>query len=369
MGYFPIHIRELRPSRRARGLFLPAARIPISEMSLTLRQLSDLIGAGLSVVSALGMVSDQSGHPVLKGVLHRLSARVREGQSLSQAMHAYPDHFPVFYTQLIFAGETGGTLGLILERLADHAEKQEEIRAQVRAALAYPLFIVFVGAATVLFLMAVVVPRLAVMFSEFQQDLPAPTQVLLGTSRFLRGQGWLAVPAAAILYFLSIQEKNRKKIGETMGGCLLRLPVLRAWILKKETGSYLRTLGALLKNGVPILAALNVSAGAVQNASFRKLISPLEKNVGEGMALSAAFRKIPVFPAYVCNMAAVGEEGGRLADSLDKTAAAFERDSQRELKVAVSLLEPLLILAVGSVLGLIVLSILLPIFEMNALIH
>ncbi len=370
MGYLPTYIRPEAPRWSGmRSLVSQRRYIPLAEISSAFRQLSDLVNAGLPLASVLNMAAEQSAHPVLKSVLQKLASDVREGRSLSEAMAAHRDYFPTFYQRLVYAGETGGTLDRVLERLADLTEAEDETRSQVRAAMAYPLFIVAAGTITVLFLLSFVVPRLAAMFADFHQTLPLPTQILLGVSGTLHRYWWAALPSAFAVGAMLRHPKIRLRMKNSFDDVAIRLPVVKTWVIRRETSSYARTLGSLLKSGVPILQALSISAETARNRRFKAALAPIAGRVREGAAFSRCLRDIPMISADLRNLAAVGEEGGRLDEILLKIADSYERRSQRELKTAVSLIEPLLILMIGAALGLIVISIMLPIFDMNALIR
>ncbi len=369
MGYFPTLIREEAARKPFNLGRLRQNRIPLAEMSGMFRQISDLMGAGLSLMSALSMAAEQAAHSVLKTVLQDQAKNVREGRSLSWTMERHPQHFKAFHVRLVYAGETSGSLDRALERLADLTEKEDDIRSQIQAAAAYPLFIVAVGAATIIFLLIFVVPRMAAMFADFRQTLPLPTRMLLGFSGLAQRFGWLAIPGAAALASFVHQPRTQARVKAKIDAMLIRLPVIKSWIVRREMASYARTLGSLLNGGVPVLQSLSVALGTVQNSAIRKEFESLEPKVREGRPLAKCFREIPIIPAAFCNLAAVGEEGGRLGGTLLKIAESYERQSQRELKTVVSLLEPLLILVVGAILGAIVISIMLPIFEINSLIR
>jgi type II secretory pathway component PulF len=367
-GYFPLSIAPIENAAPAPGQSR-ATRITIADLSLCLRQLSDLLEAGLPVLTSVQMAAQQTTHAGVRALLEDMAAKVREGRTLSEAMAGHPRVFPAFYQQLVHAGETGGMLGQVLSRLADHAEKEDDLRSQIRAALAYPAFILVVGIATILFLLAVIIPRLAVMFNDFQASLPLPTRVLLWTSETLRGYGWLGLllvpPAVWALRRPGLWEAWK----ENIDAMLFKVPGVRGWILLQDTIRFTQTMGSLLENGVPILQSVEIATKTLGNAVVRASLAPLTGAIREGQPLSRALRDVSLFPPYVANLVSVGEEGGKLGKALIKIAETYERQSQRQMKTVMSLLEPALILGVGLVLGATVVSIMLPIFEMNTLIH
>lgn len=341
-----------------------SARIPLSQLSSLYRELSDLLNAGMPLPAALRIAAGQASHAGLRRAAERMLAGVRGGQSLSAAMKAAAGAFPDLHAQLVAAGETGGVLDRALERLADSAEREEDTRAQIRAALTYPAFIAAVGTLTIVFMLALIVPRIAAMFSDLQQNLPLPTRALIAVSAAFQRFGWLALLllAAAAAHF-------RARARDWAVGGALCLPYIGAWMVHREIAQYARTLGTLLQSGVPIAHALRIAAQTARPGALGGAVAAFECAVRSGERLSGCLRRASLFPASVCNLVATSEEGGRLDAALLKVADAFDRKAQRELKVMVSLVEPLLILAIGSALGLVVVCIMLPIFEIDALIQ
>ncbi len=371
MGYFPLRL-EKEPAAAAGAAASRGAvhgKIPIAELSVCLRQLSDLLDAGLPLFSAIETAAEQCAHPRLKAVLEGMAAQVREGKTLSQTMRDLPEVFAPFYVHLVQAGETGGMLGKVLTRLADYAEKRSEVRSQVTAALAYPAFIVMVGVGTVCFVLGVIIPRLAVLFADFHQSLPLPTRILLNLSALFQHDAWLLLIAAAAACAAARKWGTSERWTLRRDRLLLRIPALREWIVSQELAQFSRTLGALLENGVPILQALAVSEKTLDNRAFRQSVSSLQEPVRHGVPLSQALKSQAFFPANIRNLVAVGEEGGGVDKALLKIADRYDGQAQRGLKVAMSLLEPTLILFIGVILGGVILSIMLPIFEINTLIH
>lgn len=369
MGRFPILLEKEQAVGSVLGAARPAVKIPIDQMSICLRQLSDLLEAGLPLTSALAMAADQSAHKDLKLVLTEMAAAVRQGRTLSQSMSAFPDVFAPFAVHLVGAGETGGMLGKVLSRLADSSEKEDEVKSQILGALAYPGFILLVGIVTVCFMLGFVIPRLSELFTDFSRSLPLPTRALIFLSGFVRRNAWAPIAALVGGYFLWKRFALPEKWLLRRDRVLLRVPAVGSWIVSHELSQFSRTLGSLLENGVAILSALAVTEKTMGNRVFRQAVAALAEPVRRGVPFSRALRGQTLFPAYVCNLIAVGEEGGAVDKSLLKIADSSEKRAQRALKVAMSLLEPTLILLVGALLGGVVISIMLPIFEINTLVH
>ena len=285
---------------------------------------------------------------------------------MADALRAYPTVFSPVFLGLIRAGEVGSFLGGALERLADLAERQDELRSKIQTSLAYPGLILLTGIGTVVFLLAYVVPKLATVFEEMGQELPWATRLLVETGRGISSPGGLLVVGGGLagIYL------GRHHIESWFKSCTLaRVPVWGPLSQKAALARLGRTLSVLLGSGVPLLDSLQIAAGAVGHPLLGEKLSEVRRRVSQGESLADGFRNTGGFPLFVANMIAVGEEGRSLGRSLDKVAASCERDCDRALKVFNALLEPLLILGVGAVIAFIVLSLLLPIFQMSSFVR
>ena len=349
------------------GLF---RKVGSREVTVMTRQLATLLGAGLPLVQSLATLIAQTSHPQLKTILSQIKEEVNEGSSFSQTMTHYPQVFPAFYLNMVRAGEASGTLHLVLERLADFSEKQQALKGRVRAALAYPLFMFLIGSVVLFFLVAFVVPNVTRIFDEMHQTLPLITILLIGVSRFLETFWWLIVAGligafVALKYFLSKTQKGRTLLDRT----LLALPVVGQMNRKIAVARFSRTLGTLLESGVPLLASLEIVRNIVGNSLISDAIQKAGNEVREGQNLSAPLARSGLFPAISVEMISVGEQSGNLEPMLYRIAEAYEKEVESSITMLTSLLEPIMILVMGLAVGFIVVSILLPIFEMNQLVR
>ena len=349
------------------GLF---RKVGSREVTVMTRQLATLLGAGLPLVQSLTTLITQTSHPQLKTILSRVREEVNEGSSFSQTMTHYPQVFPAFYLNMVRAGEASGTLHLVLERLADFSEKQQALKGRVRAALAYPLFMFLIGSVVLFFLVAFVVPNVTRIFDEMHQTLPLITIVLIGVSRFLETFWWVIVAALiggfiALKYFLSKTQKGKTLLDRT----LLIIPVVGPMNRKMAVARFSRTLGTLLESGVPLLASLEIVRNIVGNSLISDAIQKAGNDVREGQSLSAPLSRSGLFPTIAVEMISVGEQSGNLEPMLYRIADAYEKEVESSITMLTSLLEPIMILVMGLAVGFIVVSILLPIFEMNQLVR
>lgn len=342
-------------------------KISVKEITTFTRQLSDLLASGLTIVRALGILTDQAQNGTFKEIVLDVKNSCIDGNPLSVCLARHPRVFPSLYRSLIRSGELSGSLDEVLERLADFNDRQLEMRTKITSALAYPALMAFVGLVTITVLLAFVIPRIAVMFSDMGQKLPLPTLILMRLSAAIRAYWWaLAVLAAAAwlgLKKVCTTDAARARIDAFM----LRMPVLGDLVMKLEIARFSRTLGTLLKNGVPALESLAIVAETVNNSVIKNGILSASESVREGASMADGFSSCSAIPPVVVNMMAVGEEGGRLDDALFKVAESYERETDAAIKVMMSLLEPVMILVLGIVVGFIVISMLLPIFSINFL--
>ncbi|MCM8765673.1 MAG: type II secretion system F family protein [Candidatus Omnitrophica bacterium] len=367
MGYFPLSVlEETVAESKERGFLFPAEEsLRRQDLVIFTRQLADLLDSGITLLRALNLIEEQAENLALRQIVSTLAKEIKDGKRFSEALLKFPQNFSRLYVALAKAGEVGGMLDEVLLGLADYLEKEEELRARVRSALAYPLLMACVGIATIFILMSFVIPRLAGMFKDIGQSLPLPTLILINVGEFLQNFWWLVLAIFGFLFFLFRRRTQTAEGSLIFDRIKLNLPLFGGLIRKAEVARFCRTLSTLLRNGVPMLGALDTVTPVINNAVIRKEIERMYNEVRDGVSLSRAITKSPYFPPLVSNMIAVGEEGGVLENSLMKVAGSFEREVERIVKVITSLIEPALILVMGSAVGFIVISMLLPIFQLN----
>ncbi len=332
-----------------------------------MRQLSDLLEAGLTLFGALQIIRDQTENPHLREIVAGLGSHIREGTSFSEALAHHPKVFPPLFVSMVRSGEVGGLLPRVLARLADFGEEEEELAAKVRSAMAYPALIFFVGIGTIFILLTFVIPKLVSLFEEVGQALPLPTRILIGVSQVLASTWWLLLAIVIIGIFLIRQVAHSQQGRFVLDRIKLNLPVWGPLIRKVETARFARSLGMLLGHGVAILQAVEVVTQTMVNEELRRGVERIRGQLEGGTSLSQAMRDSQVFPPFVINMVAVGEESGTLDRSLLKIAEAYERQADRAMKLMASLIEPVMILVMGLIVGFIVISMLLPIFQIDLL--
>ncbi|MGD2098448.1 MAG: type II secretion system inner membrane protein GspF [Desulfobacterales bacterium] len=374
-GIFPVDVKETQEkdtteirTTRVAHLSRYLRRVKPAEIAIMTRQLSTLITAGFPLVSAIDALVPQTKSHRLKTVLAQIKDAIVEGQSFAQALSQYPRIFTPLYVNMVRAGETSGTLEIVLERLADITEKQQDLINRIQTALAYPLFMCVVGTLVLFVLLTYIVPSITAIFVDMGQTLPTPTRLLIFLSNFFKSFWWvilIAVIGAGIaLHRAKKTEKGRYVYDKT----ILSLPVLGVLVRKLAVARFTRTLGSLLENGVSMLIALDIVKNIAGNVLLSDAVQKAAQDVGKGQALWTALNEGQVFPQLSIQMIQVGEQSGELEGMLNKIADVFEKEVENSIMRLTSYLEPVMILVMGCVVGFIVLSICLPIFEMNQLI-
>lgn len=331
------------------------------------RQLAVLLEAGLPLHHALAVAGEVAEDPAFRELAGRVRRSVEEGSSLADALARHRRVFSDLYVGMVRAGETSGALDQILRRLADFLEQWERLREVVRSALLYPAFLVAFASAAVAVLMLVVVPRFAEVFADLGSALPAPTRLLLGTSELLRSFWWAPAAAAAALVLAAGALRRDERWRDWWNRRVLRLPLVGDLALKVQVSRFARVFGTLVAGGVPILKALEIVTGTLSNTIFARAVARVASGLKEGQGVAEPLRRAGVFPPLFLHMVAVGEETGRLEEMMLTVAANYDYEVETGTRRLLSLLEPVIILLMGMVIGAIILSILWAIFSVNQL--
>ena len=364
-AYYPIKVQP-HAERRGLGTFALPSRIRGRDLMGFTQMLATLVEAGLPLDRALAILEELSTNAKMKALVSDLLRSVRGGTSLSEALAKHhPRPFSRLYINMVRAGEKGGVIEVTLRRLAEFLESRAAFMEAVVSALAYPLVITAVGATAIVFLMTFVIPRFAIIFADMHQAIPTPTQILLDISAVLRGYWWVGVLAAvgAILGWRMWTSTADGKL--QWDQTVLRLPIAGRLVLKVETARFARTLGTMLRSGVPVLGALAVVGDMMSNEAVSRSVVRLSDAVKRGGTIAAALGEHTPFPSLALHMVRVGEETGRLEEMLIKVAETFETDVRAELRRVIGLLEPAIILGMGVLVAFIVVAMLMAIFSIN----
>ncbi len=343
-------------------------RITPQDLALMTRQLATLVGAGLPLVECLGALIEQVDSARQKRILSQVRERVVEGGTLADAMKAHPGVFNDLYVNMVRAGEASGALDLVLIRLAEYTERAAQLRAKVRSALTYPVFMGIASSAILLFLLSYVVPKVTRIFEETHQSLPVLTVVLLSISDFTAEYWWLIL-GAILMAVIAVRVSTRSPKGRLrLDRAVLRIPYFGKVLKKVALARFARTLSTLLLGGIPLLQSLDIVKHVVNNMVLHNAIEDGRNSIREGHNVADPLRKSGLFPPLLVHMIAVGEKSGELESMLARAADAYDNEVEASVSALSSVMEPMLVIFMGAVVLFIVLAILLPIFEMNELV-
>lgn len=342
-------------------------RVSTDDLALATRQLATLLQAGVPMVDSLSALIDQTENAALKRILSQVKTEVNEGIALGDAMarHKAFDHI---YVNMVRAGESSGTLDVVLERLADFKEGQAKIQGEITGALMYPLIMVFVGIVNVGILFTVVVPRITKIFEHAKVQLPIQTRILMWVSSTVGSYWWLIIILVAGSVFLFRRWKKSEAGRRQWDSFVLKVPIMGGILRMIAVSRFARTLSTLLSSGVSLLVSLDIVKNVVDNTRISKAIEVARDAIREGEDIAAPLKRSGQFPPMVTHMVAIGEKSGQLEGMLNRVAVSYEQRVDVSLKSLMSLLSPLLILGMGGAVGFIVFSILTPILQMNTLV-
>lgn len=370
LGVFPLEIRH-EDEAAATGQAKPrhiARKVRPDDVATFTRQLGDLLRAGVSVNRALGTLVHQTANQSLSDTIGEIARDVSAGKSFHEAFSRHPECFSPLYVNMVKAGETGGFLEDVLHRLAHFIEKDQELKGRIKASLAYPFILLTIGALAVIFLMVFFIPKFSEIFKKMGGNLPAPTQIVMAISYFMRDY-WFAFLAGVLALVAAWKRGSETAAGRAaIDRVKVRLPLFGDIVKKNAISRFTRTLGTLLKSGVPILTALHIAKEAMGNVILQRDIEEASAGVKQGRSLAELLRESRTFPVMVIDMIAVGEEGGNLDQVLINIADTFDTQVDRSVKIFVTLFEPMLLLVMACLVGFIVVAMLLPVFTLSSMV-
>jgi len=344
-------------------------RVSAMDVAIATRQLSVLLRSGVPLVEALSALIEQLDQPELKTAFTDTRNQVNEGSTLADALKAHPKIFPTLYVNMVAAGEASGTLEEVLGRLADFLDDQTRLQSKVRGALAYPIVMAVVVVLILFLMMSVVVPKVTAIFQNFNQTLPWYTSLLIWVSNVFSNYWWLlaALAGGGIYWFRRWQatEEGRKK----WDLFVLEVPLFGPLLIMVAVSRFSRTLATLLASGVPVLTAMDITRNVLGNTELMRVVEEARASVREGEGIAKPLRQAGRFPPIVTHMIAVGERTGQLEEMLMHVADAYDQQIEVRVGVVTSILEPLLIVVMGAVVGGIAFAILMPLLQLNEMIQ
>lgn len=370
---FPMSLREVKGEKRRSvdGFFtrLPHFhRINPAEVSTALRQLATLISSGLPLLEVLNGLIDQTEQGQLKRVFIHIREKVKEGSSLSDAMASHRSIFSDIHVNMVRAGETSGALDIILKRLADFSEKRMRLKKKIEAAMAYPLFLVLISSVILIFLMSFVMPKVIGIFEGMHLVLPWSTKFLIGATQFMKQFWWAIFLGGGVglsLFALGVRTERGRLLWDSLR---LRIPFVSGLHRKAVIARFTRTLSILLKSGIVLVDSLEIARLSMGNRVMEEGVREAAKHVGEGGDFASPLKK-GGFPPLVVQLVRAGEQSGDLEEMLAKAADVYEEDVESGVASLTSILEPIIILVMGVMVGFMVMSVLLPIFDMTRAIR
>ncbi len=376
LGYFPTRIREkggakakaAAPGKKKKGRSFAFGRVKTKTLTQVTRQLSTLQDAGLPILRSLNILGEQQKPGTLKTILRSVADDIEGGATLSEACAKHPKAFNRLYVNMVAAGETGGVLDVILQRLADFMEKAEKLKRKIIGAMIYPAVVVTFALGIVTGIMIVVIPKFKEIFNDFDVALPEMTMLLMNTSDWVvhgMPPGWAVIvfsPFALFFIFKLIRSsKGGRYVVDVVG---LRIPVFGSLLQKSSVARFTRTLGTLISAGVPILEAILITRETSGNEVYSRAMEKVHDSIREGESFAAPLRSTGVCDGLVTNMIDVGEETGELDKMLLKIADNYEEEMDVAVASLVSLLEPLMVVLLGSIVGFIVIALFLPLVKL-----
>lgn len=369
MNYIVLDISEKREAAGLGGISLMKKRIKVKDITVFARQFATMINAGVSITKALSILADQVENPSLSAVISQLQKDVEGGLSLSEALTKHPQVFPPIFVNMTRAGEAGGVLDTSLLRIADHFEKDQELRGRIKSALSYPIAVISLATVLVFVMITFVVPMFVGMFEQMGGTLPLPTRILLAVSGIIRGPGGLIILAVIGGLIFGLRAAKRTEQGQLIiDQFKLRLPILGTLVQKMSLAKFTRTFATLISSGVPILQAMDIVADTAENAVVAASVREARASIKEGETISKPLSQSRVFPPMVVQMIAIGEETGSLDAMLNKIADFYDAEVSSTVDSLTSILEPVLMLFLGISVGGIVIALYMPMFSVITMI-
>lgn len=369
-GYIATLVKEdmtVNTPTGAREMRLKAPKLTFRGHALLARQLASLLRSGIPILRAFGIISDEAEYRNMHFVLTDIARRIQNGDTLAQGLARYPKLFSPFYIAMVRSGEESGTLVESLDRLSKYYTSQAEFTVKIRSALAYPSLIFLVGILTVIFVFTNVIPKIAPLFKDLNVELPLPTRILLSVSSLFEAH-WLGIILGLSIFLLiSFRAFKTHAFRRYVSLVALKVPVLGPFLIKSEFARFARTFEIAMHSGIPIINAMALSIDILKLDILREGLIKVKHGLEGGKLLGEQLKGLHLFPSLVYTVISIGEESGRLEEALGDISSTFEDDCEETVRFVTTLLEPVMVLAVGLVVAFIVGAVLLPIFQLNVI--
>lgn len=358
--------RGIRPLRVSKVKSTRKKRITQEDITVFTRQLATMMKAGLPLMQAFEIVARGHSNPSMTQMLMQVRADVEQGSALGKSFSKYPKYFDRFYCNLVSAGETGGVLEGLLDKLAVYKEKTQAIKKKVKTALTYPIAIMVVAVALIFVMMMFVLPAFGEVYSSMGAELPGLTQIVMSMSKFFVKYGWVMI-VAIILAGFGLYKLHQKSpaFQKRVDSIMLRLPIFGPIVRKATIARWSRTTATLFAAGVPLVEVLDSVAGAAGNILYEEATKDIQAKVTQGLSLTSSMQSTEMFPNMIIQMTAIGEESGSLDDMLNKAAEFYEEEVDNSVSQLSSLMEPVIMVVLGSTIGVLLVAMYLPLFNLG----
>lgn len=360
--YLPVSVEAVRGSQEINIGFL--TKIKVKDIAIFCRQFHTMLNSGISIIQCLDILRQQFDNLKLRAVIADVYELVQKGSALSEAMRAHRDAFPELLINMVEAGELSGNLDTILQRMADHYEKDTRLKRKISGAMVYPMILGGLMIVMVTFLLTFVMPTFIGMFEGSGVELPVPTKILLGISNFLR-DFWYVVFGVLIVGIFLLRKSIKTESGRlAFDRFKLRMPIVSPVAIRVATTRFTRTLSTLLASGIPLLNSMEITAKVIGNKVFEKAVLSVREDVRKGFDLAGPVKRTGLFPPMVDSMIRIGEESGSLDDVLNRTANFYDEEVDAAIAKMTAMLEPLMIVFMAGIIGAVVIAIMMPMFKM-----
>ena len=349
--------------------FLRRKGVSVKDLAVFTRQFATMVNAGLPLVQCLDVLGRQLDKPQFKVVVQKVTSDVEGGSTLAEAMGEHPAIFSDLYVNMIAAGEAGGILDVILQRLAVFLEKADALQRKVKGAMTYPTIVLTVAIGATVFMLLFVIPVFAKMFQDFGGELPAPTRIVMGVSEFLQQFWWVLAGSGVALWFLYTRYRATKSGRLATDRMYLRIPIIGTVLRKSGVARFTRTLGTLIGSGVPILQGLEITSRTAGNKVIQQAIEATSKSISQGDTISGPLKESGVFPPMVVQMISIGEQTGALDEMLAKIADFYDDEVDAAVEALTAAIEPIMIVLMGGIVGSMLIAMYLPMFKMASVIQ
>jgi len=362
-------VNPTKVRKKPQPLFGGKRKITAGDISVFSRQLSTMMAAGVPLVQSFDIVGRGHDNPSMQALLLSIKADIESGTSMAAALRKHPLYFDELVCNLVSAGEQAGVLDVLLDKIATYKEKTESIKGKIKKAMFYPAAVIVVAIVVTVVIMLFVIPQFKELFASFGADLPAFTLLVIAISDFMREFWWLmAIGVAGVVYAIVAAFKRSKRFRDTVDRAALRMPVIGPILHKAAVARFARTLSTMFAAGVPLVDALDSVSGATGSVVYADAVSKMREEVATGQSLQLAMRQRSLFPHMVIQMTAIGEESGALDAMLGKAADFYEEQVDNAVDALSSLLEPLIMVVIGGLVGSLVIAMYLPIFKLAAVV-